>query len=38
MKKSTPENSALVLVDHQKMTMDWIYSQDKKQKYERKKI
>ena len=30
MKKSTPENSALVLVDHQKMTMDWIYSQDKK--------
>ena len=26
----TPENSALLLVDHQKMTMDWIYSQDKK--------
>ena len=26
----TPQNSAIILVDHQKMTMDWIYSQDKK--------
>ena len=26
----TPQNSAILLVDHQKMTMDWIYSQDKK--------
>lgn len=24
----TPENSAILLVDHQKMTMDWIKSQD----------
>lgn len=28
--KFTPQNSAILLVDHQKMTMDWIYSQDKK--------
>lgn len=26
----TPQNSAILLVDHQKLTMDWIYSQDKK--------
>jgi nicotinamidase-related amidase len=26
----TPENSAILLVDHQKMTMEWIYSQDRK--------
>ncbi|MCZ8228526.1 isochorismatase family protein [Flavobacterium sp.] len=26
----TPQNAAILLVDHQKMTMDWIYSQDKK--------
>ena len=26
----TPQNSAILLIDHQKMTMDWIYSQDKK--------
>ena len=26
----TPQNSAILLVDHQKMTMDWIYSQDRK--------
>ena len=26
----TPENCAILLVDHQKTTMDWIYSQDKK--------
>lgn len=26
----TPQNSAIIMVDHQKMTMDWIYSQDKK--------
>lgn len=26
----TPQNSAIILVDHQKMTMDWIYSQDRK--------
>ena len=26
----TPQNSAILLIDHQNMTMDWIYSQDKK--------
>ena len=26
----TPQNSAILLVDHQAMTMNWIYSQDKK--------
>ena len=26
----TTQNCAILLVDHQKMTMDWIYSQDKK--------
>jgi nicotinamidase-related amidase len=26
----TPQNSAILLIDHQTMTMDWIYSQDKK--------
>lgn len=26
----TSQNSAILLVDHQKMTMEWIYSQDKK--------
>ena len=26
----TPQNSAILLVDHQTMTMNWIYSQDKK--------
>lgn len=26
----TPQNSAIILVDHQKMTMEWIYSQDRK--------
>ncbi len=26
----TPQDAAIILVDHQKMTMDWIYSQDKK--------
>jgi nicotinamidase-related amidase len=26
----TSQNSAILLVDHQKTTMDWIYSQDKK--------
>ncbi len=26
----TPQNSAILLVDHQKMTMEWIYSQNKK--------
>jgi nicotinamidase-related amidase len=30
MEKCTPNNSAIILVDHQKMTMDWIYSQDRK--------
>ena len=30
MEQFTPQNSAILLVDHQKMTMDWIYSQDKK--------
>jgi Isochorismatase family len=30
MKKFTIEDSAIILVDHQKMTMEWIYSQDKK--------
>lgn len=29
-KQFTPQNSAILLVDHQKMTMEWIYSQDKK--------
>ncbi|WP_051881948.1 isochorismatase family protein [Chryseobacterium soli] len=28
--KFTPQNSAILLIDHQKTTMDWIYSQDKK--------
>jgi nicotinamidase-related amidase len=26
----TPQNSAILLIDHQKSTMDWIYSQDRK--------
>ena len=26
----TPQNAAILLVDHQAMTMNWIYSQDKK--------
>lgn len=26
----TPQNAAIILVDHQKSTMDWIYSQDRK--------
>jgi nicotinamidase-related amidase len=30
MEQFTPQNSAILLVDHQKSTMDWIYSQDKK--------
>jgi nicotinamidase-related amidase len=30
MVQFTPQNSAILLVDHQTMTMDWIYSQDKK--------
>lgn len=30
MEQFTPQNSAILLVDHQKMTMDWIYSQDRK--------
>lgn len=30
MEQFTPQNSAILLVDHQKSTMEWIYSQDKK--------
>ncbi|WP_298115618.1 isochorismatase family protein [Flavobacterium sp.] len=30
VERFTPQNAAILLVDHQKMTMDWIYSQDKK--------
>jgi len=30
MEKFTPHNSAILLVDHQTSTMDWIHSQDKK--------
>lgn len=30
MEQFTPQNSAILLVDHQTSTMDWIYSQDKK--------
>jgi nicotinamidase-related amidase len=26
----TPQNAAILLIDHQKMTMDWIYSQERK--------
>ena len=29
MEQFTPQNSAILLVDHQKSTMEWIYSQDK---------
>lgn len=30
MEQFTPQNAAIILVDHQKSTMDWIYSQDRK--------
>ena len=30
MEKFTPENSAILLVDHQDMTVSWIYSQTQK--------
>lgn len=30
MEQFTPQNSAIILIDHQKSTMEWIYSQDKK--------
>lgn len=30
MEQFTPQNSAIILVDHQDMTVGWIYSQDKK--------
>ena len=30
MEKFTPQNAVILLVDHQDMTVDWIYSQDKK--------
>src|SRR3954466_15405961 len=30
MEKFTPQNSAIVMVDHQKLIMDWILSQDRK--------
>jgi len=30
LEQFSPQNSAILLIDHQKMTMDWIYSQDRK--------
>ena len=30
MEKFTPQNSAILLVDHQDMTVSWIYSQDRR--------
>jgi len=30
LEQFSPKNSAILLIDHQKMTMDWIYSQDRK--------